>query len=129
MKEKPIVSDIVQTFYDAMASEYDKFYSDWDAAVREEAAFLQKIFGEYGFDQTARVLDCACGIGTQAIGLAALGYSVTASDVSAGELTEAQERSARRGVRSVILLPSALRSESGATMATVCRALSCSASI
>ena len=98
MKEKPIVSDIVQTFYDAMASEYDKFYSDWDAAVREEAAFLQNIFGEYGFDQTARVLDCACGIGTQAIGLAALGYSVTASDVSAGELAEAQERAARRGV-------------------------------
>lgn len=98
MEEKPVVGNIVQTFYDAMAPEYDKFYLDWDAAVDGEAMFLQKLFSEYGFDKTARILDCACGIGTQALGLAALGYSVTASDISAGGLAEARRRAAQKGV-------------------------------
>jgi SAM-dependent methyltransferase len=44
------------------------------------------------------VLDCACGIGTQAIGLAALGYSVTASDISDAELAEAAKRAAENKV-------------------------------
>ena len=98
MEDKPVVGNIVQTFYDAMAQEYDKFYLDWDAASDSEALFLQKLFSEYGFCKTARILDCACGIGTQALGLAALGYSVTASDISAGELVEARRRAARKGV-------------------------------
>ena len=98
MKEKPIVEDIVQSFYDAMAPEYDRFYLDWDAASEGEALFLQKLFSEHGFGMTARILDCACGIGTQTVGLAALGYSVTASDISAGELAEARKRAARKGV-------------------------------
>ena len=89
MNEKPVVADVTQKFYDSMASQYDKFYLDWQAATHEEARFLSGIFQEYGFDRTARILDCACGIGTQAIGLAALGYSVTASDISAGEIEEA----------------------------------------
>ena len=33
MEDKPVVGNIVQTFYDAMASEYDKFYLDWDTVV------------------------------------------------------------------------------------------------
>ncbi|MEE1123297.1 MAG: class I SAM-dependent methyltransferase, partial [Acinetobacter pseudolwoffii] len=44
------------------------------------------------FNTSARILDCACGIGTQAIGLANLGYSVTASDISSGALAEAKKR-------------------------------------
>ena len=34
------------------------------------------------------MLDCACGIGTQAVGLAALGYDMMASDISDAEITE-----------------------------------------
>lgn len=90
--------DITQTFYNSMAAQYDKLFLDWHAATREQAVILDRIFGAYGFDRTARVLDCACGIGTQAIGLAALGYSVTASDLSDGELKEAKERAEKNGV-------------------------------
>ena len=86
MKDKPIVDNVTQTFYDSIASQYDKFYLDWQATTREEALFLDGIFREYGFDRNARILDCACGIGTQAIGLAVLGYPVTGSDISAGEM-------------------------------------------
>ena len=84
--------NITQTFYDALATQYDKLFQDWEAACREQAEILDRLFCQYGFDRSARILDCACGIGTQAIGLATLGYRVTASDISDGELREAQKR-------------------------------------
>lgn len=45
----------------------------------------------------ARVLDCACGIGADAVALARRGYNVTASDGSASMVAEAQRRSRRFG--------------------------------
>lgn len=84
--------DIIQTFYDNLATQYDKLFFDWQATTKEQAAILDKIFADNGFDKSAKVLDYACGIGTQAIGLAALGYDVTASDISTEELKEAKVR-------------------------------------
>lgn len=92
------IMDITQSFYDNMATQYDKLFLDWQAATREQAVILNRIFRDFGFDSTAEILDCACGIGTQAIGLAALGYQVTASDISDGELSEARKRAAQNGV-------------------------------
>ena len=90
--------NITQTFYDNLATQYDKLFQDWDAATQEQALILDRIFAGQGFDRTARILDCACGIGTQAIGLAGLGYSVTASDISEAELSEAGKRAESRSV-------------------------------
>ena len=90
--------DITQTFYDNMASQYDKLFLDWNATTQEQAVILNKIFNNNGFSTSAHILDCACGIGTQAIGLAALGYPVTASDISDGELVEAKARAESQGV-------------------------------
>lgn len=90
--------DITQTFYNSLAPVYDRLFQDWDAAVREQAVMLDRIFAGCGLDRSARVLDCACGIGTQAIGLAVLGYDVTGSDFSAGALDEARRRAEERGV-------------------------------
>jgi len=86
--------DIIQSFYDNLSSRYERLFSDWHSTVREQAALLHALFREKGFDVPAKVLDCACGIGTQAIGLASLGYSVTASDISGRELEEAERRAA-----------------------------------
>ena len=91
--------DIIQTFYDKMATQYDKLFQDWQATTREQALILDRLFAEHGFERSARVLDCACGIGTQAIGLAALGYPVTGSDISEGELAEAARRAEENGVK------------------------------
>ena len=84
--------DITQTFYDNLAPHYDKLFLDWQSATQEQAQILSRLLQNYGFDTSARILDCACGIGTQAIGLAARGYSVTASDISSGALAEAKKR-------------------------------------
>ena len=91
--------DITQTFYDNLASQYDKLFLDWQSTTQEQALILNKLFKAYGFDDTARILDCACGIGTQSIGLASLGYQVTASDISDGELAQAKERAAKNQVK------------------------------
>ena len=90
--------DIVQTFYDNLASQYHKLFLDWESATREQAVILSKIFEDNGFDRSARVLDCACGIGTQYVGLALLGYDITASDISEKELAEAKIRAKKNNV-------------------------------
>ena len=90
--------NITQTFYDNLATQYDKLFLDWQATTQEQAVILDRIFRANGQDGSARVLDCACGIGTQAIGLAGLGYSITASDISDGELAEAKVRAEQNGV-------------------------------
>ncbi len=82
-----------------MATQYDKLFADWQATTHEQAVILNAIFQDYGFDLTSRILDCACGIGTQAIGLAALGYSVTGSDISDAELAEAKDRAIKNNVK------------------------------
>ena len=89
---------IIQKFYDDMAFHYDKLFLDWKATTKEQAVLLQKIFRKFNFGQTATILDCACGIGTQAVGLAALGYNVTASDISSGEIAQAKVRASNANV-------------------------------
>ena len=89
---------ITQKFYDSLASHYDKLFLDWQATTEEQAEILQKIFQKFNFDRSAGILDCACGIGTQAIGLAYLGYNVTASDISDVEIAEAKVRATNANV-------------------------------
>jgi len=91
--------NITQTFYDNLATQYDKLFFDWKQTTKEQATILNKIFKDNGFDYSSKVLDCACGIGTQAIGLACLGYSVTASDISSGEIAEAKARAKNNNVK------------------------------
>lgn len=90
--------DIVQTFYDSLATQYDKLFYDWQSTVNEQAVIMDKIFSNNGFDKAIDVLDCACGIGTQAIGLSAIGYNITGSDISEVELCEARNRAKANNV-------------------------------
>ena len=90
--------DIVQNFYDNLATQYDKLFMDWQTTVLQQAELLQTLFVQNGYDKTADILDCACGIGTQAVGLAKLGFPVTGSDISEKELAEAERRAADNGV-------------------------------
>jgi len=74
-------------FYDAIAEYYPKFYKDWDVQLEREGLGLRSIFRNKG---VLRVLDAACGAGTQAIPLAKLGYDVVAADPSAGMIDKAK---------------------------------------
>lgn len=91
--------DIIQSFYDNLASQYDKLFLDWQATTKEQALILDGLFKHNGYGNQSKILDCACGIGTQAIGLASMGYNVTASDISDGELEEARQRAMKNNLK------------------------------
>lgn len=65
-------------FYETLASDYHLIFDDWDASVLRQSTVIHSLLG----GQPQRVLDVACGIGTQAIGLARLGHAVVARDLS-----------------------------------------------
>ena len=54
MNDRPLVPNAMQTFYDSMASQYDKFYLNWEGTTHDEAKFLRDVFEKYGFDCTAQ---------------------------------------------------------------------------
>ena len=47
--------DITQTFYDNMASQYDKLFLDWNATTQEQAVILNKIFNETDINPPAEL--------------------------------------------------------------------------
>lgn len=72
----------VQSFYDALAGSYELIFHDWQQTVRRQGAVLHDFIQAQGFGPALDLLDCTCGIGTQALGLAGQGYHVHATDLS-----------------------------------------------
>lgn len=75
-------NDLTKRFYDELSADYHLNYSDWDAAIANQSKVLDKLIKAHCRTLPETLLDCSCGIGTQAIGLAQLNYKVTASDLS-----------------------------------------------
>ncbi|MFG6093979.1 class I SAM-dependent methyltransferase [Leptothoe sp. ISB3NOV94-8A] len=83
-------------FYDRLAPFYHIIYKDWDTAVETQATQLSTIMHDHWGEKAQHILDVSCGIGTQTLGLAAKGYSVTASDLSPKEIQRAIEEARLR---------------------------------
>lgn len=90
--------DIIQKFYDELSSHYTKLFFDWNESVEEQAELLSKIFSDNGYSKNTRVLDCACGIGTQSIGLASLGYNLVGCDISCEAIDKAKSEAYKRNL-------------------------------
>ncbi|HVI09317.1 MAG TPA: methyltransferase domain-containing protein, partial [Candidatus Binatia bacterium] len=89
----------VKHFYDRLASNYHLIFEDWDASMKRQAAALAPILErECGAPGVLRILDCACGIGTQTLGLASLGLTVTACDLSPASVERTRVEAAKRGL-------------------------------
>ncbi|RKH18577.1 class I SAM-dependent methyltransferase [Corallococcus praedator] len=86
--------DSVLDFYEGLAEEYHLLFADWEQSVERQGAVLDALLRRSGAPPPRRVLDCACGIGTQALGLAARGFGVHATDLSPSAVARA-EREAR----------------------------------
>ena len=80
-------------FYDSLAPDYHRIFADWDASMARQAAALGALVGP----GPLRILDCSCGIGTQAIGLALAGLRVVGSDLSPVAAARAAAEAAVRG--------------------------------
>ena len=89
----------VREFYDALAADYHLIFPDWDASMARQAAALDGVVRDRLGAGPHQVLDCSCGIGTQAIGLAGVGHQVIGSDLSPAAVARAAVEAAARGLR------------------------------
>lgn len=89
---------MTQDFYDQLAPYYHLLYPDWEGSSARQSRGLAHVLREFGIAPGSSVLDAACGIGTQALGLARLGYDVTASDLSPAAVARARDEARVRGL-------------------------------
>jgi SAM-dependent methyltransferase len=86
----------VRAFYDELAPIYHLVYEDWEASVSRQGASLGSLIIENWGERARSVLDAAVGIGTQALGLLAGGFSVAGGDVSPLAVARARREAAAR---------------------------------
>jgi SAM-dependent methyltransferase len=86
-------------FYDDLASYYHLIFENWDASMaRQGDALVTLIRAELKQNQShaSRVLDVACGIGTQTLPLAARGFRLVARDLSPAAVARLQREAVAR---------------------------------
>ncbi|MCY1000179.1 class I SAM-dependent methyltransferase [Myxococcus sp. MISCRS1] len=92
------MAESVLEFYDGLAEEYHLLFANWAQTVERQGAALDALLRRCGAPPPRRVLDCACGIGTQALGLAGRGYVVHATDLSPAAVARAEREARTLGV-------------------------------
>jgi SAM-dependent methyltransferase len=90
------MTDFVKDFYEKLTPFYHLIYPDWNGSIKRQASMLDALIQHYWGDKARDVLDVSCGIGTQSLGLAELGYQVTASDISPHAIKRAKKEAALR---------------------------------
>ncbi|GLC24844.1 class I SAM-dependent methyltransferase [Roseisolibacter agri] len=113
-----------RTFFDALAPAYHLLYQDWAASVARQGAALAGLLCEHDVRPGDAVHDAACGIGTQAIGLAQHGFAVSASDLAPVAVARARAELACRGL-SVAARVADVRDLDGVLSAPVSAVLAC----
>lgn len=88
----------MDTFYDDLAEYYHLLFEDWSRSIERQAAVLGPLLERYTGRGAPRVLDCACGIGTQTLGLALRGHDLVGSDLSNAAVARAQREARSRGL-------------------------------
>ena len=88
----------VTEFYDELAPWYHLIYENWAISIERQSAALDSVVRSVAGESYRSVLDIACGVGTQSLGLAARGYDVTGSDISPRAIERARSEAARRSL-------------------------------
>ena len=84
------MGESVEDFYDDLAESYHLLFENWDQSMAKQAAVIGPILEHYTGKLSPYVLDCACGIGTQTIGLAQRGHILVGSDLSKAAVARAK---------------------------------------
>ncbi|MCL6602977.1 MAG: class I SAM-dependent methyltransferase [Paenibacillus sp.] len=95
------MEESVLDFYDDLAEAYHLIFVNWNHAISWQGEILSKIIHSKlasPSSEGASLLDCSCGIGTQAIGLAKHGFKVTGTDLSPVSIQRATEEAVSFGV-------------------------------
>lgn len=88
----------VRTFYESLADDYHLLFEDWWEAALGHGDVVEASLARSGVRAPARILDATCGIGTQALPLAARGFEVTGADLSGRAIGRARDEAATRGL-------------------------------
>jgi len=88
------MTDPIRSFYDSLAAHYHLLFDDWDEAIDRLGAILTL----HAQAKTLKILDCACGIGTQSLALAKLGHNVSGSDLSIAAVERARNEARNRSL-------------------------------
>ena len=93
-----MATDTIAGFYNELAPYYHLIFEDWDKSIERQGAVLNSLLASQSGAGPRRILDCACGIGTQAIGLARHGHRVTGADLSPAAVERAKREAEGRGL-------------------------------
>ncbi|RSM72828.1 class I SAM-dependent methyltransferase [Kibdelosporangium aridum] len=86
-------------FYDSLAEQYHKIFAgDWWRIAERQGQVISAILAQHGVEPPKSVLDCTCGIGTQALPLAQRGFRVTGTDLSEHAVRRARREADERGI-------------------------------
>jgi len=85
-------------FYGGLANDYPLLLTDWKKEVRRQGEALNAFIRRQLGMRPLAALDCSCGIGTRAIGLALYGYQVYATDANPAAIARARKEAAAFGV-------------------------------
>jgi glycine/sarcosine N-methyltransferase len=92
------MTDHVRGFYDPLAEHYHLLFDDWDKAIERQSRILDSLLNARCDIKPLKILDCACGIGTQSIALAKLGHRMTGSDLSPTAIERARNEAWKRSL-------------------------------
>lgn len=98
MEFEQAMNESVLKFYEDFAGEYHLIFADWRKEVLRQGKVLDNLIRDQLGETARTVLDCTCGIGTQAIGLASCGYGVHATDLSPTSIERARQEAQSFGV-------------------------------
>jgi 2-polyprenyl-3-methyl-5-hydroxy-6-metoxy-1,4-benzoquinol methylase len=94
------MSDSSGRFYNDLADSYHLIFQDWTQSISWQASILDPLVEREMHMKELRILDCACGIGTQTLGLAQRGHQLMGIDLSEAAIERAR-REAGRGNLSI----------------------------
>lgn len=93
------MDDPVRAFYDDLADSYHLIFADWQQSIAYQQGVFERLIAERLGAGVFDLLDCACGIGTQAIGLARIGHRVVASDLSPAAVERLRREAEAAGLK------------------------------
>jgi SAM-dependent methyltransferase len=92
------MGDPTRTFYDDLAESYHLMFQDWTQSIQRQAGVLGPLIEREMPTGDLRILDCACGIGTQTLGLAQRGHALVGVDLSETAICRARREAEQRSL-------------------------------
>src|SRR5277367_6244283 len=93
------MTEQILSFYDSLAEHYHLIFDDWDKAIDRQGQILYPLIAKRASADALRILDGACGIGTQSIALAKLGHRVSGADLSPVSVARARSEALKRSLQ------------------------------